>query len=86
RIFWIYDRPPDGSPGYLQKLIPDGNWSDMERDEQLGIWTATIKLDPKATRIDFFTNHRKTIQYQGKTYPTRLSCPYTRVELAGKPR
>jgi len=86
RIFWIYDRPPDGSPGYLQKLIPDGNWSDMERDEQLGIWTATIKLDPKATRVDFFTDHRKTIRYQGRAYPTYLSCPYTRVELTGKPR
>jgi len=81
RMFWIYDRAPDGSPGYLQKLIPDENWVDMEHDNQRGVWTATLDLDPHATRIDFFSNHRKTIRYHGKRYPTYITCPYTRVEL-----
>ena len=81
RIFWIYDRAPDGSPGYLRKLIPDDNWADMQYDRQEGVWTAMIELHPNAKRIDFFSNHRKTIRYQGRTCPTYISCPYTRVEF-----
>jgi len=81
RIFWICDRPPDGSLGYLRKLIPDGNWASMQRDAIRGVWTAAIDIDSKAKRIDFFTNHRKTISYRDKTYPTYISCPYTRVHL-----
>ncbi|MDP6555132.1 MAG: sialate O-acetylesterase [Pirellulaceae bacterium] len=84
RMFFIYDRAPDGSPGYLQKLIPDENWVDMKHDRQRDVWTATIDLDPNATRVDFFSNHRKTIHYQGKGYATYISCPYTRVELLSK--
>ncbi|MFC1596323.1 hypothetical protein ACFL5Q_00055 [Planctomycetota bacterium] len=83
RIWWIYNRPPDGSPRYLSKLIADEHWAIMEYDKQRGVWTASIDLDPDATRIDFFSNHRKTIRYQGRTYPTYISCPYTRVELQG---
>ena len=84
RIWWIHDRPIDGSTGYLSKMIPAENWMDMQYDKQRNAWTAEIDLDPKATRIDFFSNHRKTIRYQGKTYPTYISCPYTRVELQGR--
>jgi len=84
RIWWIYDRPPDGSPGYLDKLIGDDDWADMEYDKQCGAWTASIDLDPDATRVDFFSNHRKTIRYRGKTYSTYISCPYTRAELQGR--
>ena len=85
RIFWIYDRPPDGSLGYLRKLIPDDNWADMQRDQQKGAWTAAIELDPQAKRIHFFTNHRKTISYGDKTYPTYISCPYTRIPVREAP-
>lgn len=81
RIWWIYNRPPDGSPKYLSELIPQENWADMEYDKQQGVWKASVDLDPDAARIDFFSNHRKTIHYQGRTYPTYISCPYTRVEL-----
>ena len=51
----------------------------MTHDAERGVWMATVKLDPKATRIDFYTNHRKTIHYDGKADATYLSCPYTRV-------
>jgi len=84
RIFWIYDRAPDGSPGYLQKLIPDDNWADMQHDPEKGPWSAAIDIDSQAKRIDFFTNHRKTIRYRGKDYSAYISCPYTRVELRVK--
>lgn len=83
RIWWIYNRPPDGSPGYLSELIPQENWADMKHDAQRGVWTAAIDLDPEAARIDFFSNHRKKIRRQGKTYSTYISSPYTRVELKG---
>jgi len=79
RIYWIFDRAPDGSPNYLNEYIPDENWAEMKHDTKRGVWTAEIKLDPKASRIDFFTNHRKTLDYEGQAYPTYLSCPYTRV-------
>jgi hypothetical protein len=81
RIWWIYDRAPDGSPGYLERLIPDENSAEMTHDEARGVWATTIDLDSKATRIDFFSNHRKTIRFRGKAYPTYISCPYTRVEI-----
>ena len=83
RIWWIYDRPPDGSPGYLSQLIPQENWSDMNHEKRQGVWTASIDLAPKAARIDFFSNHRKTIRRQGELYRTYISSPYTRVELRG---
>ncbi|MEK6239054.1 MAG: hypothetical protein N2C14_30430, partial [Planctomycetales bacterium] len=86
RVWWIYNRPPDGSPGYLRELIPDKNWVDMTRDKAKGVWTARIELDPKASRVDFFSNHRKTIRRGDQTYPTYLSCPYTRVELRADPK
>lgn len=79
RIWWIYNRAPDGSPKYLSELIPDENTAEMLHDATRGVWWAEIKLDPKAARIDFFTNHRKTLHYDGKPYATYLSSPYTRV-------
>lgn len=81
RIWWIYDRAPDGSPRYLSELIPDANTAEMIHDPNRGQWTAQIKLDPNASRIDFFSNHRKTVHYAGKDYATYLSCPYTRVDI-----
>ncbi len=82
RIWWIYDRPIDGSHGYLSELIPDKNWADMENKN--GVWLAKIKLKKEAKRIDFFSNHHKPIRYKNQTYKTYLSSPYTRVELKTK--
>ena len=81
RIWWMFDRAPDGSPKYISELIPDANSAEMKYDAERGVWTATVKLDPKATRVDFFTNHRKTVHYGRKAYATYLSCHYTRVSL-----
>jgi hypothetical protein len=81
RIWWLYDRAPDGSPRYLSELIPNANTARMIHDPERGQWKAEIKLNPDASHIDFFSNHRKTVHYTGKAYATYLSCPYTRVEL-----
>jgi len=80
RIWWIFDRAPDGSPKYLNEMIPDDNTMQMKRTGNR--WTATIKIDPKASRIDFFSNHRKTLLYKESQYRSYLSSPYTRVNLS----
>ena len=79
RIWWIFDRAPDGSPNYMSEMIPDNQ--TMEMEENGDQWTATIELDPKAKRIDFFSNHRKTLRYKESSYRTYISNPYTRVHL-----
>ena len=38
-------------------------------------WTVEIGLKADASYIDFFSNHRKTIQYKSKDYPTYISNP-----------
>jgi len=81
RIWWIYDRGPDGSPRYLEELIPDQNTKEMTCNADRGVWTVEIKLDSEASSIDLFSNHRKTITYRENIYPTVMSSPYTRVEL-----
>jgi len=81
RIFWMFDRAPDGSPRYLSELIPDDNFAEMRFDRRRGLWTAEIELKPGAARIDFFSNHRKTIRYRGQPYRSYLSSPYTRVNI-----
>jgi hypothetical protein len=80
RIWWIFDRAPDGSPNYISEMIPDNQTMEMKR--QGSQWTATINLDPKAKRIDFFSNHRKTLRYKESPCRTYMSSPYTRVILA----
>lgn len=81
RIWWINDRGPDGSPRYLKELIPNENTKEMVRHAEQGTWTAEIKIDPEASRIDLFSNHRKTLHFQEHDYPTYISSPYTRIEL-----
>ena len=81
RIWWMFDRPIDGSPGYLTRMIPDDQSAEMKFDEATRSWTATIPLDRKALRIDFFSNHRKTIRYRGARHATYVSSPYTRATL-----
>ncbi len=81
RIWWMFDRAPDGSPEYLSELIPDDNFAEMQFDRERGAWVAEIELSPQAKQIDFFTNHRKSIRFGDQTYRTYISCPYTRVKL-----
>ena len=78
RIWWIYDRGPEGSAPFLHEPIPEDQWADMKRDPKTGSWTATITLKEGASRIDFFSNHGKAVN----GYQQYLSSPYTRVELA----
>jgi hypothetical protein len=82
RIWWINDRGPDGSPRYLKEPIPDDNSKEMTRDVKRGVWTTEIKIESSASRIDLFSNHRKTIAYRDRSYATYISSPYTRVELS----
>jgi hypothetical protein len=77
RIWWMYDRAPAGSAPFLHVRIPDDQWADMQRDPKTGSWTATIELQERASRVDFFSNHRKVVN----EYQQYLSSPYTRVEL-----
>ncbi len=81
RIWWINDRAPDGSPRYLKELIPDENTMEMNRDQHTGDWTAVINLAANISHIDVFSNHRKTITFQDKKYPSYISSPYTRVSI-----
>ena len=81
QIWWIYNRYPDGSPQYLQQLIPEDHTKPMSGVASSGIWQTEITLDSSASRIDIFTNHRKTFVYQGRPYKTYISSPYTRVSL-----
>ncbi|MFP6872994.1 MAG: hypothetical protein VCA55_05730 [Verrucomicrobiales bacterium] len=84
RIWWIYDRGPDGSAGYIRDLIPDEQWRDMELDKATNTWTAEIELKPGMKSIDFFSNHRKRIRHKSASYPCYISSPYTRVLLNGR--
>ena len=81
RIWWMNGRGADGSPRYLKEPIPDKNTKEMAQDSDSGVWTVEIKIDPNASRIDFFSNHRKTIKYREKEFRTYISSPYTRIEL-----
>jgi len=81
RIWWMYNRGPDGSAAYINDMIPENQWKDMQFDADKNAWTVSIDLKLNASRIDFFSNHRKTITYRAKKYPTYISSPYTRVSL-----
>ena len=77
RIWWIYDRAPEGSVPFLHIQIPEDQWMDMECDAKTDAWTAAIPLKGGSSRIDFFSNHG--LEVNG--YKHYLSSPYTRVEL-----
>ena len=81
RIWWIFDRAPDGSPDYLNELIPNENVCEMHYDPVQKAWTAAIPMRSGISRVDFFSNHRKTIRHKNESYATYLSSPYTRVEF-----
>ena len=75
RIFWMYDRGPEGSSWYLYDLFPDDNWTTMTGAGST--WAALIPLEPSRTSIDLVTTH--TVTVGGNTIP--ISAPYTRVAL-----
>ncbi len=77
RVFWMYDRGPDGSSWYLYDLFPEQNWADMTGSGST--WTVSIPLEPGRTTIDLITTHTATVD--GHTLP--ISAPYTRVPLEG---
>ncbi|MEM7456561.1 MAG: hypothetical protein AAF456_19610 [Planctomycetota bacterium] len=79
RIFWMIDRPEDGSPGYVTKMIPDDNWTDMTYNEQRLAWEARIPIPSGAGSVDFFSNHGKLVGEPALN--TYISSPYTRVQL-----
>jgi hypothetical protein len=75
RIFWMYDRRPDGSSWYLYDLLPEPNWTTMVGSGSS--WTGAISLEPGRTSIDLITTH--TVTVGANTIP--ISAPYTRVAL-----
>ena len=77
RVFWMYDRGPDGSSWYLYDLFPAENWAEMVGSGST--WTVSILLEPGRTSIDLVTTHTATVD--GHTLP--ISAPYTRVPLDG---
>ncbi len=81
RIWWIYDRGPDGSAAYIRKLFPDDQWADMKWDKSAEAWTVEIPIKGDHQTIDFFSNHKKTLKYRGEELQTYLSSPYQRVLL-----
>lgn len=76
RIFWMYDRQPDGSAWYLYDLFPEDNWSIMTGSGST--WMASIPLESGRTSIDLVTTHSVTVD--GNLIP--ISAPYTRVALS----
>jgi len=81
RIWWMYNRHIDGSAAYLEELFPEDQWKDMKYSSKDKAWTAEIELPDDVSHIDFFSNHRKTLQRSATKYPTYISSPYTRVQL-----
>jgi len=81
RIWWMYDRGPDGSAAYIRETFPEEQWKDMKFDAGKKAWTVEIDLAAGASRVDFFSNHRKTIRHGSEKHSSYLSSPYTRVEL-----
>ena len=75
RIFWMYDRGPDGSNWYLYELFPQDNWSTMTGNGST--CSASIELEPGHSTIDIITTHTKTVDE--RLVP--ISAPYTRVPI-----
>jgi hypothetical protein len=80
RIFWMYDRAPEGSVAYLKELLPEDQWKEMAYEEEEA-WIVEIALPDQAASIDFFSTHGKVVHRKSNTYQTYLSSPYTRVKL-----
>jgi len=75
KIFWMYDRGPDGSAWYLYDLFPEDNWLAMTG--RGSTWTASIPLEAGRESIDLVTTH--TVTVDGRVIP--ISAPYSRVPI-----
>ena len=81
RIWWMYDRGPDGSAAYIAELFPEDQAAPMKLNPAQNSWSVTLALKQGPKHIDFFSNHRKRIVRSGGAYNTYISSPYTRVAL-----
>ncbi len=81
RIWWIYDRDPSGSAGYLWKRIPDDNWADLTYDPGTGTWSGSITLETDRETVDVFAN-LGMVAAGNQIY---RSTPYTRISLGSAP-
>ena len=81
QIFWMYDRAPDGSLDYINQMFPEDQHKKMKYDEKTNSWSVEIDLKSGAKKIDFFSNHKKTLKHNSRPYSTIISSPYTRVAL-----
>ena len=81
RIFWMYNRAPEGSVEYLEELFPADQWKEMEFHKAENEWVATLELPQGISHIDFFSTHGKTVQRNSKNYQTYISSTYTRIRL-----
>ena len=75
KIFWMYDRGPDGSAWYLYDLFPEDNWLAMTG--RGSTWNASIPLEAGRDSIDLVTTH--TVTVDERVVP--ISAPYTRVPI-----
>ena len=81
RIWWMYDRGPDGSAAYIAELFAEDQAAPMKFNPKENSWSATLTLKSGKKHIDFFSNHRKTIRRGGRPYNNYISSPYTRISL-----
>jgi hypothetical protein len=81
RLFWMYNRGPDGSLAYINDLFHSEDWSEMSYDKNKKAWMAKIPISKDVDKVDFFSNHRKAIQFNSKTYLNYISSPYQSIEL-----
>jgi len=80
RIFWMFDRAPEGSVAYLEELFPEDQWKEMDQTPK-GEWIAEIQLPEGVRNIDFFSTHGKLLHRKNRSYQSYLSSPYTRLML-----
>ncbi len=81
RIYWMFDRGPDGSLAYIKEDFPDQNTMEMTFVPEDNVYVAHIPLEADAESISFFSNHGKALNYKDKVMNTFISSPYTRLDL-----
>ena len=67
RIWWIFDRAPDGSPKYLTEMIPNDQTLQMNRAGNQ--WKATIRIDPSSFPHRFFQQPSKNPALRRRLLP-----------------
>lgn len=81
RLYWMYDRAPEGTIQYIKEDFPAENYKEMKMGSDGKSFVSEIPLQSESQFIDFYSNHRKTISVNGKMLPTHISSPYIRVTL-----